>query len=342
MANSEFFKNRGPFTAQEICELVGADLQNIDGDFEISDVAALDTAISGQISFFDNAKYKDQFTGTKASLCITRPQAAKFAPECCGLLLTDQPYKSYALIAQKFYPQPQAAGNIHPNAIIDPTAKVAASCDVKAGAVIEAGVEVGENTIISANSVIGENVKIGRDCHIAAKVSLTHCLIGDGVTIHPGASIGQDGFGFAPDPTGHIKVPQLGRVIIQDNVEIGANTCIDRGAGPDTVIGEGSWIDNLVQIGHNAKIGRGCIIVGQAGVAGSCELEDFVVLGGQVGLAGHLKIGMGTQISAQAGVIKSIGPGLVYGGTPAVPIRQWHKQSTMLARLATQNPTPKP
>ena len=205
---------------------------------------------------------------------------------------------------------------------------------VEPGAVIGPEASIGSGTTIAAGSVIGYRVYIGRDCYVGPNATLTHALVGNRVTIHAGASIGQDGFGFAMGRAGHQKVPQIGRVIIQDDVEIGANTTIDRGALRDTVIGEGTKIDNLVQIGHNVVIGRHCIIVAQTGISGSAELGDFVALGGQVGVVGHVKIGAGAQIAGSSNVRGNVPPGVRWGGTPAKPTRLWFRELTLLRQLA--------
>jgi UDP-3-O-[3-hydroxymyristoyl] glucosamine N-acyltransferase len=193
---------------------------------------------------------------------------------------------------------------------------------------------IGRGTTIAAGTVIGYRVHVGRDCYVGPNASITHALLGNQVTIHAGAAIGQDGFGFAMGKSGHVKVPQIGRVVIQDGVEIGANTTIDRGALRDTVIGEGTKIDNLVQIGHNVVIGRHCVIVAQTGISGSAEIGDFVVLGGQVGVVGHVKIGAGAQIAASSNVRGDVPPGVRWGGTPAKPVRLWFRELTLLQKLA--------
>jgi UDP-3-O-[3-hydroxymyristoyl] glucosamine N-acyltransferase len=200
--------------------------------------------------------------------------------------------------------------------------------------VVEAGAEVGAYCRIGPNAVIGAGVVLGERCVIGAGASLSHCLVGARVTIYPGARIGQDGFGFAMDAEGHVRLPQLGRVVIEDDVEVGANSTIDRGAGPDTVIGRGAMIDNLVQIGHNVQVGRGAVIVAQAGVAGSTKLGDFAVLAAKAGVAGHLTIGAGAKIAANAGVMRDVDPGAEVVGAPAIPKRQFFRQQVMLARLA--------
>lgn len=303
-------------------------------DMEIDDVAPLDNAGPSHVSFLDNAKYRESFKSSKAGACFVSPEMAKFAPSDMVLLVTKSPYKAYALTAQAFYPdEASGPGSISPQSRIDPSAKIGAGCIIDAGAVIAAGVELGEGCLIGANAVIGANVVIGKKSRVGANASLSHCVIGENTRIYPGARIGQDGFGFAMDPSGFVKVPQLGRVVIGNNVEIGANTCIDRGAGPDTVIGDGTWIDNLVQIGHNVKIGKGCVIVAQVGISGSTVLEDYVVLAGQAGVAGHLNIGRGARIAAQSGIMKDVPPGEEMMGYPALPIRQFMRQIATLNRL---------
>jgi UDP-3-O-[3-hydroxymyristoyl] glucosamine N-acyltransferase len=203
------------------------------------------------------------------------------------------------------------------------------------GVVIGANAEIGDNVRIGPNTVIGPGVAIGRNCEIGANVTITHSYIGDDVLILPGAQIGQPGFGFASDKRGHKKIPQLGRVIIQDRVEIGSCTTVDRGALGDTAIGEGTKIDNLVQIGHNNHLGRHDMIVGQVGISGSCELGDFVVLGGQVGFADHVRVGDGARFAARSGVAPGeYAGGQDWGGAPAVPAREWMRQLGAVALLA--------
>lgn len=322
MADPRFFTNHGPFSVADIAEAIGAQIVDPShGDYVINDVAPLDVAGAGQLSFFDNRKYLEQFKNTKAAAVVVSPDMASFAPEGVIALQSAQAYKSYALAAQMFYPQrlsdPETV--IEPGAIVHESAEIGKGCLIEAGAIIGAGVQIGDYTRIGNNAVI------------------SHAIIGDYVSIYRGACIGQDGFGFAIDPAGFVKVPQLGRVVIGDHVEIGANTTIDRGAGPDTIIGDGTWIDNLVQIGHNVKIGRGCVIVSQVGISGSTVLGDFVVCGGQVGIAGHLQIATGTRLAAQSGVMRNTDPGQEYMGSPAQPKKEAMRQVTALKRLIKRN-----
>ena len=315
MADPRFFKNVGPFTLGQLAEMTGSELQGGDAGYQVADVATLDQAGADNVSFLDNVKYKDQFTVTKAAACFIHPKMIELAPKGCALLVSPQPYKAYALAAQAFYPDVVPEANIHPSAQIDPSAKI------------------GANAWIEAGAVIGANVEIGDHCRIGANTVITHSIIGNHVRVYRGACIGQDGFGFAIDPAGHVKVPQLGRVILEDGVQVGANTTIDRGAGPDTVIGAGTWLDNLIQVGHNVKMGRGCIIAAQAGISGSTTLGDFVAMGGQSGIAGHLTIGTGARIGAQAGVMRDVPAGEEHIGFPAVKSKQFMRQVAALKRL---------
>jgi len=334
MADPAFFTRSGSFTLAEIAALTGAQMASgADPAYRLEDVGALDTAGAHVLSFLDNAKYKGQFAVTQAGACLVRPDMEALAPKGIQLLLHPHPYKAYALAAQAFYPDSVPAPLISDQACIDPTARIAEDCRIEPCVVIGAGAQIGAGTWIEAGVVIGPAVQIGKGCRIGANSTISHSLIGDYVRLYPGVRIGQDGFGFAIDPKGHVKVPQLGRVIIENNVEIGANTTIDRGAGPDTVIGQGTWIDNLVQIGHNVRVGRGCILVAQSGVSGSTVLEDFVAVGGQVGIAGHLRIGRGARIAAQSGIMRDIPAGEEHMGYPAIPIKQYMKQVALLKRL---------
>jgi len=333
MPDYHFFKKPEPLQLSELVDLTGAELKGADSGSVFVDVAPLDQAGAEQISFFDNIKYIDQFVKTEAGACFVHPDMADKAPANTALLVHKSPYKAYALAAQRFYPEVQKPAEISSASHVAVSAEIADGCRIEAGAVIGENVKIGAGTRIEHNAVIDDNVVIGSHCRVGSNASVSHSIIGDHVRLYPGVRIGQDGFGFAIDPQGHVKVPQLGRVMIEDHVEIGANTCIDRGAGPDTVIGQGTWIDNLVQIGHNVKIGKGCVIVSQVGISGSTVLEDFVALGGQVGVAGHLRIGMGAQVAAQSGIMKDIPPGEVQMGYPAMPQKEFFRQVATLNRL---------
>ena len=335
MVDRRFVVSCGPFTVADLVAVTGAGLaRNDDGDRSLSDVAPLDRATASDISFFDNAKYLEQFTHSSAGACFVRAKYAEMAPAGMAVLITEDPYRCYALAAQKFYPTARGDLSISRTAFIHENAHISPGVSIAAGAWIGAGAEIASGVIIGANAVIGDGVIIGADTVIGPLSSITHSIIGARVIIHRGVHIGQDGFGFALGREGHVKVPQLGRVVIGDDVEIGSGTTIDRGTGPDTTIGDGTKIDNLVQIGHNVQIGKRAVIVAQVGISGSSRIGDGAVIGGQVGIAGHLKIGAGAKIAAQSGVMNDIPAGASYGGAPALPIVEWHRQTVAIARLS--------
>jgi UDP-3-O-[3-hydroxymyristoyl] glucosamine N-acyltransferase len=335
MADPRFFSVAGPFTLAQLAEISGASpAAGTDAAALFSDVAPLEVAGPSQVGFLDNRKYVAAFQASKAGLCVVAPEMASKAPAGMALLLSPDPYRAYARIAQAFYPAPAPEPSIAPSASIDPAALVGEGCRVEPNAVIGARAEIGKRCRIGANAVIGAGVVLGDDCIVGANATISHALIGARVNIYPGVRIGQDGFGFAMGAQGHLKVPQLGRVVIGDGVEVGANSTIDRGAGPDTVIGAGCMIDNLVQIGHNVQLGRGCVIVSQVGISGSTRLGDFVAAGGQAGIAGHLTIGAGARLAAQCGIMRDVAPGETVGGSPAVPMTEWLRQSALLAKMA--------
>jgi UDP-3-O-[3-hydroxymyristoyl] glucosamine N-acyltransferase len=335
MADRRFFERAGPFSLGELARLSGARLSGSQEKGRLyRDVAPLELAGPEELSFLDKRKYLEAFTRSRAGAVVVAPALAEAAPLGVALLLHEEPYRAYARIAQAFYPEPPVAPRRAASASIDPTASVPEDCALAEGVVIERGARIGHRSSLGANTVVGLGVEIGEDCRIGANVTLSHAILGARVVIHPGARIGQAGFGFAPDPTLPVKLPQLGRVLIGDDVEIGANTTIDRGAGADTVIGSGSMIDNLVQIGHNVVLGRCCVLCGQVGISGSTTLGDFVMIGGKGGLADHLSIGTGARIAADAGVMRDVPPGAMVGGSPAVSIKEFMRQTALLQRLA--------
>lgn len=335
MADPRFYRRAGPFTLSELASHCGAELQDDrHASLLIEDVGPLETAGAGHIAFLDNKNYVDAFRASAASSCLIRANMVAHAPDGMALIICKDPYRAYAMVATKFYPPQPPIASISPQAVIDPSATIGEHCQIDAGAVIGAGAEIGPNCWIGANSVIGAAVVIGRESRIGPLAMISHAVIGARAILHPGVKIGQDGFGFAMAAQGHLKVPQLGRVMIGDDVEIGANSTIDRGAGPDTIIGDGCKIDNLVQIGHNVQLGRGCVLVAQVGVSGSTRMGDMVIAAGQAGITGHLKIGAGAKIGAQSGVMRDVAAGETVGGSPAVPMLQWLRQSVALGQMA--------
>lgn len=332
MPDSRFFTNSGELSLSEIAAITGASIAS-SGEQKFSGVAPLETAGSTDISFLDNIKYISAFETSKAGACFVRKKFAERAPKTMQLLITEEPYYAYAIAAQQFYPQENFTAGISTNAQIAESASIGKNVRIDSGVVIADNVKIGDNCWIGANTVIARNVEIGESTRIGALCSLSHSIIGKNVTIHRGVHIGQDGFGFAAGAKGITKLPQLGLVVIGDNVEIGSGTCIDRGAGHNTTIGDNSKIDNLVQIGHNVQIGRYTMIAAQTGIAGSTRIGDKVLIGGQVGLAGHTTVENGAKLAAQAGIMTDIPAGATYGGSPAIPILDWHRQTAMLGKL---------
>ena len=335
MPDTRFFKNAGSFTLKQLAEIGGCDLaDNADADKVINNVNSLHDASATDISFLLSKKYLADLEQTKAGACIVHPDFAKSAPQGTAVLLSKEPYRSYGLVAAAFYPAEKLKETvIHQKAVVAASAVIGEGSRIDAGAVIGENVTLGKNCHVRANAVIGDNVVFGDDCIIGENASVLYTLAGNQVYIYPGARIGQDGFGFFMSPKGHTKIPQLGRVIIGNDVEIGANTCIDRGALGDTVIGDGTRMDNLIQFGHNVQTGKCCVIVSQVGVAGSTKLGDFVVLAGQAGVAGHLNIGSGSQIAAQSGVMRDVEPMEYLMGTPAIPIKEFMRHFATLKKI---------
>ena len=335
-----FFKPSPGLTVSEIVALTGA--EPCDGaklDRRIADVAPLDSAGPDDLVFFDKMRFAADLAESQAGVCLTTQRLAAQVPAHITALRCAEPYLAFIIVARSLFPDSmrpsslfEAAG-IAPGAFVHPSARTETAVTIDPGVVIGPRAEIGSGTVIAAGARIGPGVRIGRDCNIGAGASIVHSLIGDRVIIHSGAGIGGDGFGYRPGKHGHQKVPQLGRVIVQDDVEIGTNSTIDRGGLRDTVIGEGSKIDNLVHIGHNVTIGRHCLLAGQVGISGSVTIGDFVSFGGQVGVADNLTIGEGAAVAGASSVYTDVPAGERWGGSPAMPVREWMRGSVLLRRL---------
>ena len=341
MAQPRFFKQPPASTLADIAASSGVHLVDASrAGQEVRGLASLDEAGPMHLTFFDNLKYADQLVLTKAGACLVSPRFEAKVPSHVAVLRAVHPFREFVKIAREMQSdalRPQSwfgVDGIAPSAIIDPTAHLEDGVIVDPLAVIGPNVEIGAGTVIRAGAVIGVNVRIGRDCNVGAHCALQSALIGNNVLIHPGCSIGQDGFGFVFfGQDGHLKVPQTGRVIIQNDVEIGAGTTIDRGSLRDTVIGEGTKIDNQVQIGHNVTIGRRCLLAAQIGLAGSLTIGDNVALGAKVGINNHLHIGDGAQVTAMSAVKDDIPANGRWGGHFAKPTKQWFREILAVERL---------
>jgi UDP-3-O-[3-hydroxymyristoyl] glucosamine N-acyltransferase len=336
MADPRFFRNDGPFTLAAVTAKLGLELPaGSDGAAVIADLAGLDGAGPQHLSFYSGLREQQEiFQASRAGFCLmAEKNAAVAAPTGMVVLAVKSVRHAWAVVAESFYPESGQA--LWPSGAIDPGAKVAPGVQLGHAVSIGAGAEIGEGTRIGPGSAIGPGVTIGRGCDIGGHVTITNAHVGDRVTILPGAQIGQPGYGFASSEAGHVKIPQIGRVIIQDRVEIGANTTIDRGALGDTVIGEGTKIDNLVMIAHNVHIGRHCLVIAQVGIAGGCEIGDFCVFAGQAGVGDHVRIGPGARFAGQTGVPPNsvYEGGADYGGWPAKPVREWLRELHVLKML---------
>jgi len=328
-----FFESLGPVPLGELAELTGSAREQGRDDFEVVAAAVLGSADAGAISFLSDRRLADAARATLAGACFVAASDAALLPDTCRAVITTAPQAAWAIAAQRLHRPRRIDANapfVHPDAMLEE------GVSVGHGAVIGAGAQIGAGTQIGAHAVIGPGVAIGRRCEIGPAAAVAFALIGNAVRISASVVIGEAGFGVAVGPRGLIDVPQLGRVIIQDGVSIGAHTCIDRGAFDDTVIGENTKIDNLVQIAHNVVIGRNCVIAGHCGLSGSCVLGDGVQLGGRVGLADHVNIGSGARLAAASGVMRDVPAGETWVGIPAKPLRQFFREVAWLTRAAAQ------
>ncbi|MDR1694305.1 MAG: UDP-3-O-(3-hydroxymyristoyl)glucosamine N-acyltransferase [Lactobacillaceae bacterium] len=333
MVDKRFFINNGPFNLAKIAEICDAKLMDeTKGNIEVSDINTMLAAGNGEICFFYDKKSKEKAKEIKAAACITNQELADFVDKDVIVLISENPKLSFFKLNYAFYEEYKAEAKVSDKASIHKTAKIGNNCTIGDYAVIGENAELGDNCVIEPNVTIAKGCVIGSNCRIGANAALSYCIIGNGCYIYTGARIGADGFGFNTIQGQHKRIPQLGRVIIGNDVEIGANTCVDRGALDDTVIGNGVRVDNLAQIAHGDKIGDGCIIVAQVGIAGSSTLGKYVVVGGQVGVADHIHIEDFAQIAAQSGIMRNVESGAVVMGTPAVPIKDFMRQASFLQK----------
>jgi UDP-3-O-[3-hydroxymyristoyl] glucosamine N-acyltransferase len=333
MPDPRFFEDLGPVTLADLASLTGAELADPPmGARQVRAVSVMGAAELDTITFVSDRKFVAQLRKTKASACFVLPENVADLPAGCAGLVMSSPQMGYAMAAARLHRPRMATGEkgVHPSAQIEPEVLLGP------GVVIGAGAQIGRGSRIGANSVIGPGVAIGRDCEISANVTIGFALIGDRVRIQAGAAIGEPGFGATAGPKGLIDVPQLGRVILQDGVGVGANSCVDRGAFEDTVLGENTKIDNQVQIAHNVRVGRNCVMAAHTGISGSVTIGDGVQFGGRAGVADHLTIGERARIGAAAGVIKDVPAGETWGGFPARPMRQWIRENIWLTRQASR------
>jgi len=340
MEHNWFFPPHDGIRLGDLAAALGAELvDEAHADRVVRSVAPVNRAKDGDLCYILSRKFRAELDTSAATAILCDRALVSLIPAHIAVLVSTRPHTAFARAGELLHPEAMrpepmtsVPAGIASGAYVDPGARLEAGVSVEPMAVIGKGAEIGEGSHIGPGAVIGPGVRIGRNCTIAAGATIQYALIGNNVIIHPGARIGQDGFGYAPGlKPGMIKIVQIGRVIIQDHVEIGANTTIDRGTMDDTVIGEGTKIDNQVQVGHNVRIGRHCGIVSGVGIAGSTRIGDGVMIGGAAGINGHITIGDGVQIAAMSGVVADIPPGEKYGGIPARPMRDFLRDMAEIA-----------
>jgi len=323
-----------PVTAADVAALVNGRLVG-NPDIEIVGVAPLDRAAPHELSFLAHPRYAGWFAASRAGVVLVSPAFEALADGPTTRVIVEQPMDALVSILARFHRPAARPGGIHPTAVVAASARVGEGVTLEPYAVVEAGAELGAGCWIGAHAVVGAGSVLGRDVRLYAHaVVYPGAELGDRVVLHAGAQVGREGFGFVPSATGVVRIPHVGRCVLESDVEIGANSCVDRGSVDDTVIGMGTKIDSLVQIAHNVRIGRFCFIASQAGIAGSTRIADGVRIGGQVGLSGHLSIGPGATVAAQAGVFGDIPGGETWSGYPARPHKEQLRAQAAVFRLA--------
>jgi len=334
VGNPRFFARTGPHPLAVVAAAVGC--ASPCSDVLLRGLAALDEAGPDEVSFLGTPRHAAELERTRAGAVLVHPDMRAHVPAGARMLLTQDPVAGWAQVAALFHPMPCVSAGIHASAVVAGDAAVDPTAEVCAQAVIGARAEIGPRCRIGPGAIIGEGVVLGPECRIGPHVSISHAMLGARVYVYPGARIGQEGFGFTIAAQGFQTIPQLGCVILEDDVEVGANTTIDRGCLRDTVIGAGTRLDNLVQVAHNVRIGRYCAIAALVGISGSVEIGDFVVVAGQAGFADHVRVGARAQVGAQAGVMSAIAGGAVVVGSPARPARDVFREIATLKRIARE------
>jgi UDP-3-O-[3-hydroxymyristoyl] glucosamine N-acyltransferase len=330
MPDPRFYLNNGPLPLADLLAVVGGEVgPGGRADLSVAAAAPLDRAGPADIAFLGDRKYLDDLRATRAGACFVPAAFVEEVPAGCTAIVSPRPHAAWS----------RAAGLLHaPRGydigapMIHPSARIEDGVQLAPNVVVGPDAKIGRGTRVDPGVVIGPGVSIGRDCVIGANASVTFALIGDRVQIYSGTRIGEAGFGATGGETGVVDVPQLGRVIIQDGVTLGANSCVDRGAWEDTVVGENSKLDNMTHIGHNARLGRNCLMAAYSGLSGTVTVGDGVAMGGRVGIADHVDIGAGARLGAGAGVFRNVPAGETWGGYPAQPMKAWLRQTAWLVK----------